>query len=337
MKKISYVSTTFKNNECFELKSKHNRDSFLNFLVRLREELRIKGFSLDTDDISSPSNSDISLHANIRKDFKENLTDYNILIIFESEAILPENFVIENHKYFDVIFTWSEYLLSMDPGKYKYINYSHDIDMSEINAITDIPPRNRSRKLMISGNKKCEYHDELYTEREKVINWYIRNNKFDFDLYGIRWDVRLLSPNSITRKINSFNLRYKFLRQKLPVYKGSADSKFELYKKYKFAYCFENAKNIDGYITEKIFDCMRCGIVPIYFGAESVKSSIPEGCYINYSAFKSIYDVDEYLNNMTDSQYEDMQSNMVAFFKSKKYRKFSSEYFSEQIIKYLSK
>jgi hypothetical protein len=41
------------------------------------------------------------------------------------------------------------------------------------------------------------------------------------------------------------------------------DSKKNTLEKYKFSICYENARDIPGYITEKIFDCFFAGCVPI--------------------------------------------------------------------------
>ncbi|MCL1721757.1 glycosyltransferase family 10, partial [Vibrio parahaemolyticus] len=60
--------------------------------------------------------------------------------------------------------------------------------------------------------------------------------------------------------MNSFFYRYKS-------YKGSVESKTHTLKNYKFCICFENAQMIEGYITEKIFDCFFSATVPIYWGA----------------------------------------------------------------------
>ena len=63
----------------------------------------------------------------------------------------------------------------------------------------------------------------------------------NFDLFGVHWDKC------------HFNC-----------YKGYAPSKATL-KNYKFCICFENITNVNGYISEKIFDCLQYGCVPIYW------------------------------------------------------------------------
>ena len=61
-----------------------------------------------------------------------------------------------------------------------------------------------------------------------------------------------------------------------PFYQGKCDKKAETYHKYKFAICFENMKNIKGYVTEKILDCLTAGIVPVYAGADNIEEYVFE-------------------------------------------------------------
>jgi hypothetical protein len=334
---ISYVSTTFKNNDCFISSSGFNRDNFLDFLINLKIVLAEAGFDLSTDDINPISNVNLTIHANIRDDYKKYLSHFNILIIFESEAIISNNFNLKIHEDFDVVFTWSKKLLKTNPEKYFYLNYSHDIKAEEIAVIVDDKPIQRNKKIMISANKKCDYPGELYSERERVINWYVDRQSKDFDLYGIRWDVLILQANPVTRFFNSLNIRYKFWSKHVPVYKGKAKSKFELYRKYKFAYCFENASGIKGYITEKIFDCIRCGIVPIYYGDDSISEYIPYDCYINFSEFDSLENLDSYLRDMTDDVYLGFQKEMKNFLLSAAFIPYTSDYFALEILNAVKK
>jgi len=41
-----------------------------------------------------------------------------------------------------------------------------------------------------------------------------------------------------------------------------------VYHKYKFALAFENIKDTIGGVSEKIYDCICAGIVPIYYGSK---------------------------------------------------------------------
>ena len=48
------------------------------------------------------------------------------------------------------------------------------------------------------------------------------------------------------------------------------NSKLNLYRKYKFVIAFENAIEED-YVTEKFYDPLLAGSVPVYLGAPSIK------------------------------------------------------------------
>ena len=64
------------------------------------------------------------------------------------------------------------------------------------------------------------------------------------------------------------------------------ESKINLYKQYKFVIAFENACATD-YVTEKFFDPLIAGAVPIYLGAPNINEFAPgEHCFIHANDFK---------------------------------------------------
>lgn len=64
-------------------------------------------------------------------------------------------------------------------------------------------------------------------------------------------------------------------------YMGPANDKIQTLSKYNFAIAFEN-KDYPGYITEKIFDVMMAGTIPLYWGGGSfIKESLPSQCYVD--------------------------------------------------------
>ena len=139
-----------------------------------------------------------------------------------------------------------------------------------------------NRKLLtnISGNKYSRHPLELYSERERVISFFEKEHIEDFDLYGTGWD-----------------------KEKHPSYIGSPRSKEEVYHKYRFALCLENMWNVNGYVTEKVFDCFFCGIVPIYKGALDIDRYIGKNSYISYDQFESLDELYKYLSEMTEEKY----------------------------------
>jgi hypothetical protein len=67
---------------------------------------------------------------------------------------------------------------------------------------------------------------------------------------------------------------------------------------------FENARDVD-YVTEKFFEPLMYGAVPVYLGAPNIEDFAPgDHCYINASDFGSAQELAEFLLNMSDDDYE---------------------------------
>ena len=141
---------------------------------------------------------------------------------------------------------------------------------------------NRKFIVNISGNKHSDNPKELYSERLEFIK-YCEENNIEFTLYGNGWD-----------------------NMERPSYKGSVREKLAIYGKYKYALCLENAKDLSGYVTEKIIDCFMGNIVPIYAGAKDIEKIIPKNLYIDYFSFNNKEELIEYLENIPEIEWKRM-------------------------------
>jgi hypothetical protein len=307
-------------------------DDLLYPSVYLGQYLIKKGHKINTIDMDNIENFDAIVFMDFptfkNKYFKQlvnNKSKNLYLLIFESEVIRPDNWNLKNHKYFKKIFTWNDKFV--DNKKYFKINFSSKIP-TDLNF--DL---NKKDKLctMIVANKFKFHPLELYTERVNAIRWFEQNHPEDFDLYGIGWDRYYFK--GILSKLNRFGVLTKLLKQKYPSYKGSVKSKREVLQKYKFAICYENARDIPGYITEKIFDCFFAGCVPVYWGASNVTEHISENAFIDKRNFNTYEELYKYLKNMPNEEYMNYLEAIKNFIKSDKIYPFSAEYFAETIIK----
>ena len=82
-------------------------------------------------------------------------------------------------------------------------------------------------------------------------------------------------------------------------------------------------KNIDGYITEKIFDCFKANCVPIYYGASNITSYIPSNTFIDFRQFKDFDVMYRYLINMNKKTYDEYLINIEKFIKNKQLEKWN--------------
>jgi hypothetical protein len=164
------------------------------------------------------------------------------LIIFENEMIKSDNYITEQHTYFNKVFTMDERLLKLGD---KYIK------MYTPNKIPDdVISGNKRDKLvcMMASNKSVDnYIGELYSERKNIIKFYEENYPDDFDLWGYGWNIK-----------------------ENPSYKGCSDNKLKTLSNYRFSFCYENLLNDYGYVTEKIFDSLFAGTIPIYMGYKNL-------------------------------------------------------------------
>ena len=213
-----------------------------------------------------------------------------ILQINEPPTVWPLSYKKELHKYFGKVMTWCDDDIGGNCIKYcipqywdgKVLNYQY---------------KDKRDFVIIAGNKQSEHINELYSERRSVIDYFEANNIEGFDLYGFGWEKELLNN-----------------------YKGKVDDKLGVLSKYKFSFCFENIKDMNGYITEKIFDCFFAGVVPIYIGASNIDKYVPSKCFIDYRQFESIEQVVDFANNIGEEQYIEYQNNAIDFLNSELFK-----------------
>jgi len=156
---------------------------------------------------------------------------------------------------------------------------------------------------------------EIYQERLKAIRFFAA--KEGFDLYGRGWDK---AP---------FKESYKEAIAKS--YQGAVDDKFKILKGFKFTICFENSI-FPGYITEKIFDAIFAGSIPIYLGAPDIKKYVPADVFIDFRDFKNYNDLYNFILSIDEEKYNNYLKAMRSFIVSDDYKKFSQEYFADRML-----
>lgn len=325
IKATLFTSSFYLDNRQFDISDKiSNRDDCLYGFYLLKKRLEEKGIDLSTQDINPPQESQFIIYMEMPR-IKDVFSDKNnYLLIFESEVVRSDNWNAESHNYFKKIFTWNDDFVD---GK-KYIKYYWPNKIPE-NLDGDL---NKKTKLcaMIIGHKVASHPLELYTERVKAIRWFEQNLPEDFDLYGIGWDKHYFKGS--LSMLNRFEVLTKLLKPKYLSYKGTVKSKREVLQKYKFAICYENARDIPGYITEKIFDCFFAGCVPVYWGAPNVTEHIPADTFIDRRNFRTYEELYGYLKNMPDREYINYLDAIKSFIKSDKIYPFSAECFADALI-----
>ncbi|MBC7916908.1 MAG: glycosyltransferase [Rhodoferax sp.] len=184
------------------------------------------------------------------------------LCIFETEVIKPDNWELAFHQRMDRILTWSD--AHVDQRRYAKINFAIDPESPFDFEVLKTAFYQRKLCTLIAGAKSSNHPNELYSARLRSIDWLQRHATKDFDFYGMGWNA-----------------------EAFPTYCGPVRDKLSVLARYRFAICYENAANYPGYITEKILDCFRAGVVPVYLGAPNIAQWIPADCFVDRNAFDS--------------------------------------------------
>lgn len=246
------------------------------------------------------------------------------LFIFENEIIKPDNWKIENHRYFKKIFSWRDDIID-NKKTFKFFLP---------NKIPDAISFDISQKIkfccMIAGNKKNNQPGELYSERIRAIKWFEINQPARFDLFGKGWNLTF--PGAIRPLRPVIQPFYDVFFPHYSSYRGEITSKRTILEQYKFSICYENVRDIPGYITEKIFDCFFAGCIPIYLGASNVTDYIPENCFIDKTKFSGYSELFDYLKYLSEDDYLNFLYSIENFIKSDKILPFGAEHFADTIL-----
>lgn len=241
------------------------------------------------------------------------------LLLFEGLVGMPENYNSKLHAMFPVVFTWNDTLVD---GKhyYKY-KWPQSVQWPDIETI---PFQERKLLVNISANKYSHHTLELYSERRVAIKYFEKTLPNNFDLYGIGWNY----PATRRQRLLKFTAPYYLS------YRGTTDSKATVFSHYRFALCYENAC-VPGWITEKIFDCMRSGCVPVYLGAPNITDYVDAMAFIDRRKFKSNKALADYLTGITEKEYQQYQRAMSEYLASPLFASFLSPAFADTIISVL--
>ena len=161
---------------------------------------------------------------------------------------------------------------------------------------------------------------QLHSKRLEAIKHFGKN--LNIDLYGLNW-------------LDFKRFKFNELRELKPILENLnpsfCEDKIKTISNYKFTFCFENI-SMKGYVTEKIIDCLVTGTIPIYLGAPDICDFIPKECFIDMRDFKSMLELEDFLQSFDENSAYTMIENGQRFLDSQDGQKFSYEYFAKNMM-----
>ena len=319
------------------------------------------GFELGTHDVIGISNADILWYMDLprtRKSFdgtksvcSENAI--SVLQLLESPLFYPAAFIEANRRHFDAIISY-EYVVDKPP------HFTYKLPVSCDPKLEGLDFHERRLAVMVNTNRyegwlatrktgmvglpgvgACfsgwnlplthplhPVEGELYSWRRCVVRSFERNHPEGLDVFGHGWNGEGVSW-------------LPFYKTHSPCWKkevldNSAGAR-NLTKRsrlgnYRFVIASENLRGSRGYISEKIFDAMLGGSVPVYLGEENIREIIPPACFVDVRDFGHVSDLIKYLKSVEKTEWEEMREAGENYLASKYFGEFTNEVFATRMI-----
>ena len=195
-------------------------------------------------------------------------SDFRVLILWEPAAVMPWQYNSKNLSKFDLVIpmsSWRAKRLGIKEFAY------HPYDANGIDSISPFTSRQKGI-VMVNSAKFSAGKSSLYGLR-RATSKALAESEINYCLFGSNWKMSRIMElrkrfvalrNSI---VASEEISWRELTSQLwyqyPEYSGWIDNKFEVLSQYELSLVIEN--EID-WVTEKIFDSIYAGTIPVYVG-----------------------------------------------------------------------
>ena len=173
--------------------------------------------------------------------------------------------------------------------------------------------------VLIAANKVSPTAKSNYKIRRKISK---QLSSHEIDIYGDLWGSTLVRKFLYRVSVGLYALKVGFLPNIIELYggffskyasfMGKPQNKHLIIQKYKFSLVIENSSN---YCSEKIFDAIINGSIPIYIGPKNTEILLPNNLY--YSCDGSVSEIREILSSIRENNVNDMLKSMKDFLQSK--------------------
>jgi hypothetical protein len=271
-----------------------------------------------------------------------------VLQVFESPAIAPFGLISTNRTHVSAVVTYE--LPDASPAISKYFHYHLPVPVRW--PVKNPPFSQRKGLLMCYSNRvsgfwairqpglaglpffgrmlagwKCPLSlmkelscGDLYGERRAIAREAERNMPGFLEVFGPGWNREQISwcPLYPNRPYRCWRVDAKA-------------SKHELSAEYRFVISYENFRGRRGYISEKIFDALQAGSVPVYLGEESIAEFVPREAFVDARNFRTRRELLVYLQSCPEPEWREMREAGKKFLHSAAFRSFTDEAFAERM------
>lgn len=251
------------------------------WFIPLQQEFKKHGYLLDTSDKHPIETADLVLIT--RPEFSGPYPKTKQLYIWTRETPLVQVQPLPKHKHTRAkkILTWRQDLV--DNTKTFYV---------PCGMLLRAPLKpNPAAQTVLVAQVSTNHVYKTYQERRNAVLWFLKNHPTDLEFYGNYWDK--IRPTLSAAEQKAFDRQYK----------GYTPDKLAVLNKARFTLTYENMQHPD-YVSEKIYDVLLAGSVPIYLGAQNIDRYVPKDCFIDKRDFPEYATLYTFLKNMPEAEYQ---------------------------------
>ena len=308
----------------------------------MRRQLAEKGIDLATQDINPPEEAELIISVDqvaFFQTYQRRVGQRIYLMLNEPPTYFPLVWDKANHLAFDRVFTYDYTLVDNK----KYIHHYFAIDLDDyppFPVITEDVFNQRKLLVLMAGMfqfvEPGTNSNSLLYKRYQSLKWFGEHLPSEFDFFsrsiagnshsfrGLRV-LQVLLPRAVTKRIADW-VSSRRLRPIEALNLGAVPpaDKLAVIGAYRFVLCYENTQ-LPGYVSEKVFDCLFAGCVPVYLGEPNIQKFIPEDCFIDRRKFASDEALARFLQQMPYTDYANYITAMLNFAEGIERQKFGSD------------
>ena len=272
-----------------------------------------------------------------------------ILELWETYIGRPHFFVRENHVDFDAIITYNPHLCD----EKRYFRFFLPFNVGLEKRVEEISWADRKPLVMINTNRIIgilghrqrglsglpfvghflggwnipfkdvmnQNHGELYSRRRRLARLAEKHFPNLLEIYGPGWSGEKMSWS---------HRFFPHRRYGCVVSPGPVDKR-KILPQYRFTITFENAESDLGYISEKIWDPMIIGTVPIYFGEQSIAEHVWPSAFVDARQFKNDSELFEFVRDCPESHWNELRAAGRQYLASTDAEKFTPEAYARRV------
>ena len=277
--------------------------------------------------VKNPIDCDVAIYFDLTDSDSMNIVDKSaatkILVRQEPKLVIPKNYESKVIKRFDHV---------IDIGKSKedvFLNINWPQDLSHIYETGN---KRKNKFVMVNSNLLSLARDQNYSLRREIAA-----KMRTVDLFGFKWnnssfekfltlvkELKKYLPSIYRIKLSGLKYYFKTFDN----YLGSVVNKREAMSVYKYSIVIENSSD---YVSEKLFDSLLSGCIPVYVGPDLSLYDLPENLYIQ--AEPNFVDIKSKMAHAQEQNYEEWAENLNVWLKQVNTKNnWSQEFFFQKIL-----